>query len=172
MNELSRLAPPKGAKKTRKRVGRGPGSTGKTSGRGHKGQKARAAAAKFVGFEGGQMPLQRRLPKRGFTPLSRTRYSIVNLVELDELETSTITPAVLKAEGLIRSEGDLIKILGDGDVSNKLTVSAHKFSKSAQAKIEKAGGSCVVLSAKPAKKAEAKVAEAPASDEANTPSEA
>ena len=150
MNELSRLAPPKGAKRNRKRVGRGPGSTGKTCGRGMKGQKARAAAKKFVGFEGGQMPLQRRLPKRGFTPLTRTRYQIVNLVELEELETPDVTPSVLEEEGLIRSEGGLIKILGDGDLSRKLTVSAHKFSKSAQAKIEKAGGTCVILSTRAA----------------------
>lgn len=146
MNELSRLSPPKNSRKKRKRVGRGPGSgTGKTSGRGHKGQKARASAKTFPGFEGGQMPLQRRVPKRGFTPLDRKVFQIVNLVDLADLEVAEATPDVLKANGLIRSAAGLIKILGDGDLSAKITVSAHKFSKSARAKIEGAGGTCISL---------------------------
>ena len=142
MNELANLAPKEGARKNRKRVGRGPGSgTGKTAGRGMKGQKARAASKKRLGFEGGQMPLNRRLPKRGFKPLSRTRYALVNVVDLGYFEPgSEITPELLAAEGLIRNGRVKVKILADGDLDVALVVKAHKFSTSARAKIEAAGG--------------------------------
>ena len=147
MNELSTLSPPKGAHKVGKRIGRGPGSgKGKTAGRGMKGQKARAASKKPLGFEGGQMPLQRRLPKRGFTPLKRTEYGLVNVVDLEDFEAgSTVTPELLKAAGLVRSQTKLVKILGDGDLGVGLTVQAHKFSASAKAKIEAAGGTVEVI---------------------------
>jgi large subunit ribosomal protein L15 len=157
MNELSRLRPPKGAHKTRRRVGRGIGSgLGKTAGRGQKGQKARSAAKSMQGFEGGQMPLQRRLPKRGFEPLSRTTYMLVNVLDLEDFEAGTVvTPELLAAEGLIRSAKGLVKILGDGDLSTKLTVQAHKFSKSAVSKIEQAGGTAEVLAKAKAARADA-----------------
>jgi large subunit ribosomal protein L15 len=147
MNELSTLAPPKGAHSKRKRVGRGPGSgTGKTCGRGQKGQKARAASKKRPGFEGGQMPLQRRLPKRGFTPLHRTRYALIKLSDLATFDADTeVTPEILAEKGMIRKRTDLVKILADGELSVKLTVQAHKFSKQAAAKIEAAGGKAEVI---------------------------
>ena len=148
MNELSSLKPPAGARRGRKRVGRGPGSgNGKTSGRGHKGQKARAASKKPAGFEGGQMPLQRRLPKRGFTPLTRTRYALVKVSDLAQFDAgSEVTPDALALAGLIRKPTDLVKVLADGELTVKLTVRAHKFSKSAAAKIAAAGGSAEVIS--------------------------
>ena len=147
MNELSRLKPPKGSRRNRKRVGRGPGSgTGKTAGRGHKGQKARASAKTFPGFEGGQMPLQRRLPKRGFTPLSRTLYSIINVADLAYFEPGTeVTPQLLADEGFVRQGAARVKILGDGDLDVVLKVAAHKFSKAAEAKITQCGGSVEVI---------------------------
>ncbi len=147
MNELSQLAPPQGARKTKKRVGRGPGSgSGKTASRGQKGQKARAASKKPIGFEGGQMPLQRRVPKRGFTPLDRKVWAIVNIVDLDHLEDGTeVTPELLASEGLIRRASDAVKILGDGELSRKLSVRAHKFSQAAREKIEGRGGSVMVI---------------------------
>ena len=148
MNELSSLKPPAGSRKARKRVGRGPGSgNGKTSGRGHKGQKARAASKKPAAFEGGQMPLQRRLPKRGFTPLTRTRYALVNLTDLSRFdEGSEVTPAELFEAGMIRKATDLVKVLSDGELSVKLTIKAHKFSKAAAEKISAAGGTAEVIS--------------------------
>ena len=148
MNELSSLKPPAGSRKARKRVGRGPGSgNGKTSGRGHKGQKARAASKKPAAFEGGQMPLQRRLPKRGFTPLTRTRYALVNLTDLSRFDDgSEVTPAELFEAGLIRKATDLVKVLSDGELSVKLTIKAHKFSKAAAEKISAAGGTAEVIS--------------------------
>ena len=148
MNELSSLKPPAGSRKARKRVGRGPGSgNGKTSGRGHKGQKARAASKKPAAFEGGQMPLQRRLPKCGFTPLTRTRYALVNLTDLSRFDDgSEVTPAELFEAGLIRKATDLVKVLSDGELSVKLTIKAHKFSKAAAEKISAAGGTAEVIS--------------------------
>ena len=141
MNELSNLKPPKGSRRARKRVGRGPGSgTGKTSGRGQKGQKARAASKKKPGFEGGQMPLQRRLPKRGFTPLNRVQWAIVNLSSLSGFdEGAEVTPETLAAAGIIGKATAPVKILGEGEISHSLTIKAHKFSKSATSKLEAAG---------------------------------
>ena len=144
---LSTLRPPKGATANRKRVGRGMGSgMGKTSTRGHKGQGSRSGSRLLRGFEGGQMPLHRRLPKRGFTNIFRTEYQIVNLDRLAGLEEKNITPELLVQKG-IAGEGDLIKILGDGEVKSALHVQAHKFSKSAQEKITKAGGKAEVIGA-------------------------
>ena len=147
MNELSRLKPPKGAHKNRKRVGRGPGSgTCKTAGRGQKGQKARAAAKTFPGFEGGQMPLQRRLPKRGFTPRNRVEYTVINVVDLNFFDDGAeVNPASLFEAGMLRKPTSLVKILGDGDLEVKLSVSAHKFSSSAMEKIAAKGGTAEVL---------------------------
>ncbi len=147
MNELSRLKPPEGAHKKRKRIGRGPGSgTGKTAGRGQKGQKARAAAKTFPGFEGGQMPLQRRLPKRGFKPRNRLDYAVINVVELNYFDEGTeVGPAELHAAGMIRTPTSLVKILGDGDLDVNLTVKANKFSASATAKITAKGGTAEVI---------------------------
>jgi large subunit ribosomal protein L15 len=147
MAELHDLKPSKGSHRDRKRVGRGPGSgTGKTSGRGHKGQKARSGASIPAGFEGGQMPLQRRIPKGGFTPLNRVEYQVVNIRALQEVSGDEITPETLRAQGLIGSLKEPLKILGDGELTRALTVSAHAFSASAREKIEAAGGSATVLS--------------------------
>src|SRR5215471_9472134 len=144
---LSTLRPPKGATANRKRVGRGMGSgMGKTSARGHKGQGSRSGSRLLRGFEGGQMPLHRRLPKRGFTNIFRTEYQIVNLDRLAELGEKNITPEVLVKSGVV-AKGDLIKVLGDGEVKSALHVQAHKFSKSAQEKITKAGGKTEVIGA-------------------------
>lgn len=147
MNELSKLSPPEGAHKARKRVGRGPGSgTGKTAGRGQKGQKARAASKKPAAFEGGQMPIYRRVPKRGFNPWNRRVWSVVNVADLGDFDSGTVIDAeLLAAEGLIRSAKGWVKILGDGELDVKLTVKAHKFSKSAAAKITSCGGSIEVI---------------------------
>jgi len=143
--KLHELSPAEGSKKDRKRIGRGPGSgLGKTAGRGAKGQRSRAGYSRRPGFEGGQMPLIRRVPKRGFTNIFRTEYAVVNLAQLSDID-GDITPEVLAARGLVRS-GRLVKVLGDGDVDRALSVTAHKFSKSARSKIEKAGGSCEELS--------------------------
>lgn len=143
--KLHELSPAEGSKKDRKRVGRGPGSgLGKTAGRGAKGQRSRSGYSRRPGFEGGQMPLIRRVPKRGFTNIFRTEYAVVNLAQLIDID-GDITPEVLAARGLVRS-GRLVKVLGDGDVDRALAVAAHKFSKSARSKIEKAGGSCEELS--------------------------
>jgi large subunit ribosomal protein L15 len=142
MTELHDLRPPAGSRKSRKRVGRGPGSgTGKTSGRGHKGQKARSGGKIRAGFEGGQMPLQRRIPKGGFTPLNRVEYQVVNVRALEEMAETEITPQVLEARGLVGSAKEPVKILGTGDLTRSLQVSAHAFSTSAKEKIEGAGGS-------------------------------
>lgn len=142
--KLHELSPAKGSKRTRKRIGRGPGSgTGKTAGRGHKGQRSRSGYSQRLGFEGGQMPLIRRVPKRGFTNIFRVRYQVVNLARLIDLEDE-VTPEVLAQKGLVRS-GHPVKVLGDGEISAALKVQAHKFSSSARAKIEAAGGSCEVL---------------------------
>ncbi|HET6844265.1 MAG TPA: 50S ribosomal protein L15 [Candidatus Angelobacter sp.] len=147
---LSTLRPPKGATANRKRIGRGMGSgMGKTSTRGHKGQGSRSGSRLMRGFEGGQMPLHRRLPKRGFTNIFRTEYQVVNLDRLAELGESNITPEVLVKHRLA-SKNDLIKVLGDGELKSALTVHAHKFSKSAMEKITKAGGKAELLGAAPA----------------------
>src|SRR5262249_9461184 len=129
----------------KKRVGRGMGSgMGKTSTRGHKGQRSRSGSRMMRGFEGGQMPLHRRMPKRGFTNIFRQEYSIVNLESLAAIGESEITPDVLRKAGVIKTERP-VKVLGDGELSSALTVHAHKFSKSAQEKITKAGGKVEVL---------------------------
>jgi len=142
---LSTLRPPKGGTANRKRVGRGMGSgMGKTSTRGHKGQRSRSGSRMIRGFEGGQMPLHRRLPKRGFTNIFREEFVVVNLGRLAELGEKTITPEVLHKAG-VAGKHDRIKILGDGELKGALTVQAHKFSKSAQEKIAKAGGKAEVL---------------------------
>ncbi len=144
---LSTLRPPKGATANRKRVGRGMGSgMGKTSTRGHKGQRSRSGSRLLRGFEGGQMPLHRRLPKRGFTNIFRTEYQIVNLERLAGLGEKNITPEMMVKSGLA-GKNDLIKILGDGELKSALHVQAHKFSKSAQEKITKAGGKAEVIGA-------------------------
>ena len=142
---LSNIRAPKKASEGRKRVGRGMGSgMGKTSTRGHKGQRSRSGSRMMRGFEGGQMPLHRRMPKRGFTNIFRKEYAIVNLDRLVSLGEKTITPEVLHKAGLAK-KSDLVKVLGDGELKTALTVSAHKFSKSAQEKIAAAGGKFEVL---------------------------
>jgi large subunit ribosomal protein L15 len=142
---LSTIRAPKKANSNKKRVGRGMGSgIGKTSGRGHKGQRSRSGSRMMRGFEGGQMPLHRRLPKRGFTNIFRTEYSVVNVGDLAGLGQKTINQEVLIKAGLC-SKNDLIKVLGDGELKSALTVQAHKFSKSAEEKITKAGGKIEVL---------------------------
>ena len=139
---LHELSPAEGSKQSKKRVGRGPGSgLGKTAGRGHKGQKSRSGYKSRPGFEGGQMPLVRRLPKRGFTNIFRTEYSVVNVSELAGLGEDRVTPELLVERGLAH-RGRPVKVLGDGELDRALTVTAHKFSKSARAKIEQAGGTC------------------------------
>jgi large subunit ribosomal protein L15 len=161
---LSTVRAPKKASENRKRVGRGMGSgMGKTSTRGHKGQRSRSGSRMMRGFEGGQMPLHRRLPKRGFTNIFRVEYSIVNLERLADLGTKEITPEVLVKAGLA-GKNDRVKILGDGELKSALTVRAHKFSKSAEEKITKAGGKIEVIGGaepeKPAAKAEKPAAKA------------
>jgi len=142
---LSNVRAPRKSSEKRKRVGRGMGSgMGKTSKRGHKGQRSRSGSRMLRGFEGGQMPLHRRMPKRGFTNIFRKEYSIVNLEALAALGETTITPDVLRKAGVIKTKHP-VKILGDGELKVALTVQAHKFSKSAQEKITKAGGKFEVL---------------------------
>jgi large subunit ribosomal protein L15 len=146
--ELHDLHPAPGAKRGRKRIGRGPGSgTGKTAGKGHKGQKSRSGYSRRYGFEGGQMPLVRRLPKRGFTNIFRVEFQVVNLRDLERVfaDGDTVSPESLTDKGLVRGGKRLIKVLGDGELSKKLAVQVHKFSASARAGIEKAGGSCEVV---------------------------
>jgi large subunit ribosomal protein L15 len=145
---LSGLRPPAGQKKERKRIGRGMGSGhGKTSTRGHKGQHAGTGFSQKRGFEGGQMPLHRRLPKRGFTNIFKKHYAIVNLGRLEKLEGDTFNADRLVELGAIRSVGDGLKILGTGQLTRKITVEAHQFSKSALEKIQKAGGTAQVIGA-------------------------
>ena len=142
---LSNIRAPKKATEKRKRVGRGMGSgMGKTSTRGHKGQRSRTGSRMIRGFEGGQMPLHRRMPKRGFTNIFRKEFNIVSIARLAELGETTITPDVLRKAGVIKTKHP-VKVLGDGEITIALTVSAHKFSKSAQEKITKAGGKVEVL---------------------------
>ncbi len=155
MNHLGNLHPAPGSTRGKKRVGRGQGSgRGGTSTRGHKGAGARSGTKAKKGFEGGQMPLYRRVPKFGFTNVSRTAYAPVNVGRLAELAAAgrigdgVVTPAVLRALGVTSGRGVLVKILGNGDLTAPLRVSAHAFSKSAVAKIEAAGGTAETVSAK------------------------
>ncbi len=145
MIDLSSLRPPPGAAKKRKRVGCGPGSGhGKTSGRGHKGSKARSGKEFDSRFEGGQTPFYRRIPKRGFHPPFRKEYEIVNLLSLKDISEDRISPDLLKKKGLVK-KGKLVKILGEGDIGIPKIIYAHAFSQSAKEKIEKAGGKAIVL---------------------------
>jgi large subunit ribosomal protein L15 len=149
---LSNLRAPKNANSNKKRVGRGMGSgMGKTSTRGHKGQGSRSGSSLMRGFEGGQMPLHRRLPKRGFTNIFRTEYTELNLDRIAELAAGLgegeLTYEKMVALRLVRKRNALVKVLGVGELSAAVTVHAHKFSKSAQEKIEKAGGKAVVIGA-------------------------
>jgi ribosomal protein L15, bacterial/organelle len=141
--ELNSLKPKKGSRHAKKRVGRGPGSGhGKTAGRGEKGQKSRSGFSRMLGFEGGQMPLHRRLPKRGFTNIFKEEFDVLNLAALDRFDTgSTVDANALRQAGLVNGRKK-VKILGSGEISKKLTVHADKFSKTARAKIEAAGGTC------------------------------
>ena len=146
--KLYNIKPAEGATKTRKRLGRGIGSgTGKTSGKGHKGQNARSGGGVRPGFEGGQLPLFRRLPKRGFSNAKfKTEYAIINLSDLNKFENNTeITPELLKEMGLVKNQMDGIKVLGNGTLERKLTVKAHKFSSAAKEQIEKLGGKAEVI---------------------------
>ncbi len=140
--KLNELSPPKGSRKNRKRVGRGPGSGhGKTSGKGHKGQKARSGGYVRPGFEGGQMPLHRRLPKRGFVNLFKVEYEEVNIRQLARFEAgSTVDKEALAAAGIIKDTGSRVKLLGQGEISSALTVKVDKASDGAKKKIEAAGG--------------------------------
>ena len=142
--ELNNLKPKKGARHAKKRIGRGPGSGhGKTAGRGEKGQKSRSGFSRSLGFEGGQMPLHRRLPKRGFTNIFKKDYAVVNVSDLERFDNgATVDETSLRAAGLVKGQHDGVKVLGNGELSKKLTVSATKFSKSAKEIIEKAGGTC------------------------------
>ncbi len=152
---FAQIAPPAGSTKERRRVGRGRSTgIGKTSGKGHKGQKARAGYSHTPGFEGGQMPLHRRVPKRGFTNYTRVTFQEVNLYRLEKAGVSgEATPAVLFEKGLIRDPMGRIKVLGTGEIKNKIQISADAFSASAKQKIEAAGGSCTVRDRKAEKKA-------------------
>jgi large subunit ribosomal protein L15 len=145
--KLEDLSPAEGSRQKKKRVGRGPGSgLGKTAGRGEKGQKSRAGYSRRAGFEGGQMPLIRRVPKRGFTNIFRKENAVVNVADLAAREDlpARVDPEVLAAHGLVR-RGKRVKVLGDGEIGRALTVAAHQFSASARAKIEAAGGTCEEL---------------------------
>ena len=145
--KLHELKPAEGSRSSRKRIGRGIGSgTGKTAGKGHKGQNARSGGGVRPGFEGGQNPLFRRLPKRGFTNINRKDYTVVNVEVLNRFDEGTeITPALLIESGVVSNERSGIKILGNGSLEKKLTVKAHKFSGSAKEAIEAAGGQTEVL---------------------------
>lgn len=147
MAELHDLSPTPGSRRNRKRLGRGPGSgTGKTAGRGENGQKSRSGGNVHPRFEGGQMPLVRRIPKRGFKSFNRVEYQVVNVRDLDRVD-GEVSLDSLRSAGLIRSLRKPVKVLGQGEVGKKLSVSAHAFSASAQAKIEAAGGSVTVIGA-------------------------
>ncbi|MEK7283363.1 MAG: 50S ribosomal protein L15 [Acidobacteriota bacterium] len=149
--DLANLRPAKGSRKKPKRVGRGPGSGhGKTATAGHKGQLSRSGRKQYAGFEGGQMPLQRRVPKRGFTNLFSKEYAVVNVGALDRL-TGEVTPERLVKEGLVKKLLSGLKVLGDGELTKPLVVKAHRFSKSALEKITRAGGRAEVIAAGPGK---------------------
>jgi large subunit ribosomal protein L15 len=145
---LNNLKPTKGSTHKKKRVGRGPGSgLGKTSGKGHKGQKSRSGYSQKIGFEGGQMPLQRRLPKRGFTNIFKKQWIEISLAKIEENFNvgEEITPEVLHERGLIKKAKHDLVILGTGDISKALTISAHRFTKAAKEKIENAGGTATQI---------------------------
>jgi large subunit ribosomal protein L15 len=146
--ELNNLKPKKGSRHAKKRVGRGPGSGhGKTAGRGEKGQKSRSGYSRMLGFEGGQMPLHRRLPKRGFTNIFKKDYTVVNLADLERFDNgATVDEAALRQSGLVNGRLHGIKVLGNGELTKKLTIHAARFSKTAREKIEAAGGSCQEIS--------------------------
>jgi large subunit ribosomal protein L15 len=145
--KLHELKPTEGSRKERKRLGRGIGSgQGKTAGKGHKGQNARSGGGVRIGFEGGQTPLFRRLPKRGFTNINRKEYAVVNLDVLNRFEEGTeVTPELLIESGVVKSEKAGIKVLANGNIEKKLTVKAHKFSSAAKEAIEAAGGNTEVI---------------------------
>ena len=144
---LNELKYNKGARSTTKRLGRGQGSgQGKTAGKGHKGQNARSGGGVAIGFEGGQTPLYKRIPKRGFTNINRLEYAIVNLSDLNKFEDgTTVTPELLKEAGIVKKQLDGIKVLGNGTLEKKVNVTCNKISKSAQAAIEKVGGKVEVI---------------------------
>ena len=143
---LSDLHPPAGQKHKRKRVGRGPGSgLGKTAGRGEKGQKSRSGYSRRLGFEGGQMPLVRRVPKRGFNNIFRKEFAVINLERLDALDGAKFSPESLVEAGVIRNLRSGLKVLGDGEIKRAIEISAHRVSKSAREKIEAAGGKVELL---------------------------
>ena len=146
--KLHSLPAIKGSTHRHKVLGRGRGTGhGKTSGRGHKGMKARSGGGHRPGFEGGQMPLYRRLPHRGFNNINRVDYAVINLRDLQDLEGKAIGPAELKAAGILRSSSGLVKVLGTGELTRAVTVTANRFSDAAKAKIEKAGGKAILLKA-------------------------
>jgi large subunit ribosomal protein L15 len=143
---LSNLKPPKGQTRNRKRVGRGMGNgLGKTSGRGHKGARSVSGYSIMRGFEGGQMPLHRRLPKRGFTNIFKKEFALVNLGRLDKMAGDFFSPDSLMASGIIKKLGEGLKVLGSGELTRAITVQAHLFSASAKQKIEAAGGKAEVI---------------------------
>jgi large subunit ribosomal protein L15 len=143
---LSNLKPAPGSRTDRKRRGRGPGSgLGKTSGRGHKGQLSGSGYSRKRGFEGGQMPLARRIPKRGFTNIFRDEYAVVNLDSLSKLAKKEIEPKDLVASGLVKTGAERVKVLGRGELTSAKTIHAHKFSESALKKIEERGGKAVTI---------------------------
>ena len=146
MISLGNLKPAAGSVKNRKRIGRGPGSGfGKTAGRGMNGQKSRSGFSRKRGFEGGQMPLVRRVPKRGFTNIFRKEYAVINVGLIEELGLEEITPEILKEMGVIKGHKVMLKILGEGDLSKKVVVKAHKFSKTAEEKIKANSGEIIIL---------------------------
>ncbi|NNM03876.1 MAG: 50S ribosomal protein L15 [Gemmatimonadetes bacterium] len=156
MPELHDLSPSPGSKRKKKRVGRGQGSgKGKRAGRGQDGQGSRSGGGVPAWFEGGQMPLQRRIPKRGFKNFNRVEYQPVNLRDLDRIEGGIVTPEILKAHGLIRSLKKPVKVLGAGDVDGAYEISAHGFSATARSKIEAAGGTVTILGGSVATEADA-----------------
>ncbi len=144
--KLSELHPADGSRKNKRRVGRGPGSgRGKTSGRGTKGQKSISGYSRKFGFEGGQMPLVRRVPKRGFTNIFKKEYRILNLDRIDGIQSDTVQLKEMVEAGLIKNEKEMIKILGKGEISSAKTIHAHKFSETARKKIEDAGGKAILI---------------------------
>jgi large subunit ribosomal protein L15 len=145
--KLHEISAPAGARKKSKRVGRGPGSgLGKTSGRGHKGQNSRSGGGRTVGFEGGQMPLKRRLPKRGFTNIFKKTFALINVQDLERFEENTvIDPAMMLEVGLINKVYDGVKVLGKGTLTKPFTVKTHRMSGQAREKIEKAGGKAEII---------------------------
>ena len=147
MMQLHDLSPAKGSRQKRKRVGRGPGSGhGKTSCRGHKGQKARSGGGPARGFEGGQMPLQRRLPKRGFTNIFKTAYNVINVGDLNRFEPNAKVDAVaLREKGLLKKKKSAVKLLGNGELEHPIVIAVERVSRSAKEKIEAAGGKVEIV---------------------------